>query len=192
MRAVVLIDYPDVRRNAKRAFRIANDDETHIDPLCCAALLVARSHVPELMLEMVRVHHAIPHHRDHPGDARIERARMRDWVAADARVELRRRTLRVPRHNPQAKPQDKGIATAIALDASLLLMRGHADHVIVFSHREHLVALGEVVRDRRAPGRSGLEFAAWRSEVFRTTVPHVKGVGNQMLRESDFERCRAR
>jgi hypothetical protein len=191
MRAAVVIDYPDVRRNAKKAFG-ADDQTSHIDPMHCAELLVSCSRWRDTVtLDSVFVHNAIADRRDSPGDARVERARARRWRESDPRVRTRLRGLRVPRHAPSLPPEDKGIATAVALEASLLLSRGDADHVIVFTHRRDFVALGEIASARRVPGPAGLEFASWQGPRFRVTVPSLPRISNLTLSSEQFEACRA-
>jgi hypothetical protein len=189
MRAAVVIDYPDVRSNARRAFAVTDVNDAHIDPVRCAELLVARSHAGVVLeLTAIHVHHAIPDRHHNPGDARLERVRIRGWRAVDERVVVRRRGLRVPGHDPGAPGQDKGVAVAVAIDASLLATSPKAEHVIVFTHRPDFIVLAELARERRLP--PGLEFASWQSAAFRIKVPVTERIPNITLYREDFEQCR--
>lgn len=190
MKTAVLIDYIDAWHRAGEAFRIPRED-AHFDAVRAAETLVRRSRFDGLDLTSIRIHHGVtPRDVDPPLFVR-DVTRGRHWKDADPRVEVLARSYAPPRHDPEGWSIDKGMATAVALDASLLLVRRDVDHVIVLTHREQLLAAAQFIRGRRHPDAPGLEWGAWQAPWFRYTVPRCDGVGHISLYQADFDACRA-
>lgn len=190
MRTAVLIDYIDAWHRAGEAFRIPRE-AAHFDAVRAADALVRRSRFDGLELTSIRVHQGVVPKDVSTAIFRRDVARAGSWRDADPRVKILPRSFAPPNHEPNSKSIDKGMAAAVALDASLLLLRREVDHVIVLTHREDLLAAAELIRGRRHPDAPGLEWGAWQAPWFRYTVPRCDGVGHISLYRADFDACRA-
>jgi len=166
-RVIVFLDYQNVYRGARRAYH--EDYDPHwcgqIDPIELAQHLAADSPY-DRRLEQVRVYRGQP---DSTRDPRGYGASRRQHAAWDQSPLLQRitRPLRYPQGwpnslEPGAKPQEKGIDVALALDFVAMAMRKEYDVGILMSTDTDLKPALEFVADMTSgPIGPRPEVAAW-------------------------------
>jgi uncharacterized LabA/DUF88 family protein len=162
-RAIVFLDYMNVYQGARRAF--FRPDDPHwlgqFNPLLLGQHLASASS-NGCSLEQVRVYRGQPgRDRDPKGHAAAQR-QFQAWQRSPL-VKVVSRPMRYPRGWPDkslpgARPQEKGIDVALAVDFAVMGVRGDYDVGILFSTDTDMLPTLEFVAGLTGPRA---EVAAW-------------------------------
>lgn len=98
-------------------------------------------------------------------------------MESDAETVVVTRTLRYPRNWPNAKPEEKGIDVALAVDYVMMAVRGQYDVGIILSADTDLKPALEAVAAMDGDPYPRAEVAAWSSAYSysrRLSIPHHK------------------
>jgi uncharacterized LabA/DUF88 family protein len=167
---VVFLDYQNVYRGARRMY--GHDYDSHcqgqIDPLKLAQHLADDSPY-DRALTQVRIYRGQPDSTRDPKGYGASRRQHTTWTQFD-KVHLVTRPLRYPDGwprptEPGAKPQEKGIDVALALDFVAMAIRREYEVGILMSTDTDLKPALELVAQMTAgPGTPRAEVAAWSAE----------------------------
>lgn len=166
-RVIVFFDWQNVYRGAREAFHSHGDPHWcgQIDPVVIAQMLAADSPFDRELAE-VRIYRGRP---DNTRDAKSYAACIRQvssWRRSPL-VDVTLRTLRYPpgwpdSHESGAKPQEKGIDVALAIDFVMMAVEGKYDVGILISTDTDLKPALEVVANlTNTRGGPRAEVAAW-------------------------------
>ena len=193
-RVVLFIDYQNVYRRARELFFDHATDRHwcgQISPLKLGTLLVDRSPF-DRVLHQVRVYRGLPGASQDPKAYAAARKQMSDWEL-DHRVKVIQRPLRYPHgwpnnHASGARPGEKGIDVALAIDFAAMAVPSEYEAGILFSVDTDLKPALEFVSDPSMRARS--EVAAWRDPV---DYPRRLSLGSNKpychwLNEQDYNR----
>jgi uncharacterized LabA/DUF88 family protein len=166
-RVVVFLDYQNVYRGARRIYHADYSPHWHgqIDPVKLAEHLAEDSPY-DRQLEQVRIYRGQPASTKDARGYGASRRQHAVWQASPL-VHLVTRPLRYPFDwpnpaEPGAKPQEKGIDVALALDFVSMAIKGEYEVGILMSTDTDLKpALELVAQMMTGPGRPRAEVAAW-------------------------------
>lgn len=161
-RLALFIDYQNVYRRAREAFRI--DSQPHfvgqINPLKVGRLIASRSDRPA-RLTSVRVYRGEPSgHKDARAYAAC-RKQADAWRRLDPCVSVETRPLRYPPDYPSSQPREKGIDVKIAIDFVDAAISKSADILVLFSGDTDLIPAVEMVFQRYTSLGVKASSAAW-------------------------------
>jgi uncharacterized LabA/DUF88 family protein len=180
-RVAVFIDYQNVYREARRAFRLDADHyvQGQVKPLRVGLALKSMG-IGDRDLSEVRVYRGMPSAERDP----------RGYGAADRQVALWRNTGRVTvitrplnYRDPRA-PREKGIDVQIAVDFVRRAIEGKYDVGVLFSADTDLLPALEAVCELK--GEAACEVAAW---VPATGSPSILRVRGRQLRFHYLDRA---
>jgi len=191
-RLILFIDAQNVYRGARTAFLSPNHLRTEphvfgqISPWLLGLLICNRGgpNGSQRVLHEVRVYTGRP---DATKDPRTYAAHMKQcsaWARAGATVIPR--TLRYPPEYPAARPEEKGIDVALAIDFVACALDGEFDVGVILSTDTDLRPALEYV-SRKCASQCALEVAAWRSPAARSRLS-IKGASLwcHWLYEADY------
>ena len=190
-RVAVLIDWQNVYRLARRAFRLDRSPPARgvVDPVQLARI-VTKAHSERSELKQIEIFRGLP---DRTHDARGHRANVAQgaaWLqsAREARVELNvhARPLQYRLIDGERRPFEKGVDVQLAISAVVHAMSDDIDTVVIFSHDSDLLPAVEAIAQLRGPEH--VETASWRSQTFRSRLRPVPGVFHHHLGPGDFAR----
>lgn len=192
-RLILFIDAQNTYRGARNAFLSSGRlyTEPHvfgqIDPWLLGSLICSRGgpNGSQRVLHEVRVYTGRP---DATKDPRTYAAHMKQcsaWAKAGATVIPR--TLRYPPEYPAARPEEKGIDVALAIDFVACALDGLFDMGVMLSTDTNLRPALEYV-SRKCTSQCVAEVAAWRSPTSRSRLS-IKGASLwcHWLHEADYE-----
>jgi uncharacterized LabA/DUF88 family protein len=169
-RVAVFIDYQNVYREARRAFRL--DTGHHVQgqvwPLR-VGLALRNMGIGDRELSEVRVYRGMPSPERDP----------KGYGAADRQVALWRNTglvtviTRPLNYRDPAAPKEKGIDVQIAVDFVRRAIEGKYDVGVLFSADTDLLPALEAVCELK--GEAACEIAAWAPETGSASILRVKG-----------------
>jgi uncharacterized LabA/DUF88 family protein len=164
-RIAVFLDYQNVLQTGHGLYGVqgARDYENAPHPVRLAELIAERRARPS-EAAAIRVYRGQPVSTFQPRPAATYEAQMSHWTR-DARVHVHSRPLRYPGWTVQnmgtgcARPMEKGIDVALAVDLMHLAMRKQYDALVLFSSDTDLLPAIETIVGARM---THLEVACWR------------------------------
>lgn len=184
-RVVVFIDYQNLYSTARSLFHAPEDPPQcgHVWPIAVGTEIVKRRKRPS-ELAQIRVYRGLPHPDKQPTVHAVNERQTAAWEG-DKRVKVFRRPLRYPPDWPAAKPQEKGIDVALAVDLVRLATQGAYDVGVVFSRDTDLMPALEAVREiKTSPVH--LEVATWKG-AGRLQFPSTNLPWCHFLSEIDYQ-----
>ncbi len=178
-RVVVFLDYQNVYGSARRAFANLGDPYTagQVSPPALAEHLTADSPYDRELAE-VRVYRGRPESTKQPAAYGANQRQTAAWLASSPKVTVTRRTLRYPHDWPNSPAQEKGIDVALAIDFTVMAVRGEYDVGILMSSDTDLKpALEAVVGLAGANAYPRAEVASWSPKsrhASRLAIPQAK------------------
>ena len=164
-RIAVFLDYQNVLQTGHGLYGVhgTRDYENAPHPVRVAELIAERRARPS-EAAAIRVYRGQPVSTFQPRPAATYEAQMSHWTR-DARVHVHSRPLRYPGWTVQnmgtgcARPMEKGIDVALAVDLMHLAMRKQYDALVLFSSDTDLLPAIETIVGARM---THLEVACWR------------------------------
>jgi uncharacterized LabA/DUF88 family protein len=165
-RVVVFLDWQNVYKGAREAFATFNAPhwQGQVDPVALAGHLAADSPFNRQLRE-VRIYRGQPDGKLDPKGYASSRRQHAAWQQSPL-VTLITRPLRYPRGWPATsglgeRPQEKGIDVALALDFTLMAVRGEYDVGILMSTDTDMKPALEAVAGMTRPAGPHADVAAW-------------------------------
>ncbi|NAS24766.1 NYN domain-containing protein [Herbidospora sp. NEAU-GS84] len=167
-RVILFLDYQNVYKGARETFHepsLAPGRDGQIDPLRLGTWLIENSRYERELTE-VRIYRGRPSaSRDPKGHSAF--SRQRDAWERDPRVTCVFSDLRYPRGWPDrcapgAKPQEKGVDVALAIDYVRLALQDRYDVGILMSTDTDLKPAIATVAELRSSGGPRVEVAGWK------------------------------
>lgn len=172
---VLFIDWQNVYKLARKSFfNFAEPNfKGQINPFLLGQHLITRNALVRVSksmapqrLKQVRIYCGIPDPIfDRPGNERMRR-QISTWTRLDSKIEVIQRTLRYPKGWPipeeaGAKPREKGVDIALAVDFVTMAARSEFDTGILFSADTDFKPVLEFVTPYGI--RANAEVAAWKA-----------------------------
>jgi uncharacterized LabA/DUF88 family protein len=165
-RVVVFLDWQNVYQSARETFCSWNAPhwDGQVDPVALAQHLVSDSPF-DRELRQVRIYRGQPVNQYDPRGYAASRRQHATWERSPL-VELTTRPLAYPPGWPnstggRARPEEKGIDVALALDFALIGVRNEYDVGILMSGDTDLKPALEIVADLTSKQGTRAEVAAW-------------------------------
>jgi uncharacterized LabA/DUF88 family protein len=160
-RVVVFLDWQNVYRRARAAFGLEADAHMagQVNPVGLARLLTSR--VPDGQLHQVRIYRGIPTNKANPKGYAANRRQVAHWMRESPKPYVYIRPLQ---YLPGYDPREKGIDVQIAIDFTVMAVKGEYDVGVLFSIDTDLKPALDAVCDLAPRAKSGtvrVEVAAW-------------------------------
>lgn len=154
------MDYQNTYKCAREAFQYENDraSEGQVHPIALGELICASK--PGVQLQSVRIYRGIPNSNKQP-QAHAATQRQISYWRRNTRITVITRPLKYP-PGANAKPREKGIDVALAIDFTVMAVRQEYDIGIIFSGDTDLMPALEAVA---ALGTATPEVAGWKPNV---------------------------
>jgi uncharacterized LabA/DUF88 family protein len=185
---VLFVDWQNVYRSARRAFRLGAMPSRHgnFSPVALGRwLATANGRGSRGRLVGVEIFRGLPSPIQDPGGHAANQRQVAAWRAEAPKVVVPRlRPLRYPPGYPEQPPVEKGVDVELAIAAVEAVLRRRCDVAIVFSHDSDLLPVPEAIA--RLVGACHVETAAWSSSGFRQRLRPKEPVVHHAIPESVF------